>query len=249
MIKIIITGDKYFDNYQLLKNTMNDIIHELKCRNMISNQQMEKLYPSVEFLSGKSTGAERLGEKYADRTIWSIKRFSEEPDVYGNGAELCKIKEMIKYASTNSHGLLIAFWDGKSKNTESIIKLAKTYGIETRIVEYSYRNMTSNTIEDLKSYKGGDNRDVPICDLAINHMQYLIAQCAMSKLPVPSIFPWFGGEGAQAEWSYNGWYIEIDSSPRGISGFFLNEDSISCMFNDIKDAFFMVKVFLSQVRN
>ena len=104
---------------------------------------------------------------------------------------------------------------------------------------------------------GGDNEDVPVYQPAVDHLQYLIDNCEKYNLPLPEIFPWIGGNGVQAEWEYNNdWYIEIDSSSNGIIGLFLKDrhnngydDTISCRFNTIKDAFLLVKVFLESVVN
>lgn len=112
-----------------------------------------------------------------------------------------------------------------------------------------------NSIEDIRTYKGGDSEDVPVYQPAVDHLQYLIDRCKENNLPFPEIFPWYGGDGVQAEWEFeNDWYIEIDSSSKGISGFFLKDrknegydDVICCGFKDIKDAFLLVKVFLESV--
>lgn len=112
-----------------------------------------------------------------------------------------------------------------------------------------------NRVEDIRTYMGGDNEDVPVYQHSIDHLQYLIDKCQENNLPLPEIFPWYGGDGVQAEWECkDGWYIEIDSSLKGISGLFLKDikregcdNCISCSFDDIKDAFLLVKVFLESV--
>lgn len=112
-----------------------------------------------------------------------------------------------------------------------------------------------NSIEDIKTYRGGDNEDVPVLEVAVEHLQYLIDKCKECNLPLPEIFPWYGGNGAQAEWDFeNDWYIEIDSSSKGVTGLFLKDrenkgydDAILCTFKSIKDAFLLVKVFLESV--
>ena len=77
-----------------------------------------------------------------------------------------------------------------------------------------YENL--KRIEKLKTFMGGDNEDVPVCQESIEHMEYIIEQCAKYSLPQPEIFPWYGGNGIQAEWEYD-WYLEIDSCSQGIS--------------------------------
>lgn len=114
-----------------------------------------------------------------------------------------------------------------------------------------------NNIEDIRNYMGGDNYDVPVYQPVVDHLQYLIDNCNKHGLPLPEIFPWYGGNGVQAEWEYkNNWYIEINSSSYGINGFFINDrinkeykDGINCKFETIKDAFLLVKVFLESVVN
>ena len=112
-----------------------------------------------------------------------------------------------------------------------------------------------NSVEDIRTYMGGDNGNVPIYQPSVDHLQYLIDKCQEDNLPLPEIFPWYGGNGVQAEWEFeNDWYIEIDSSSKGISGLFLKDrknegydDGIYCNFKDVKDAFLLVKVFLESV--
>lgn len=114
-----------------------------------------------------------------------------------------------------------------------------------------------NSVEDIRTYMGGDNENIPVYQPAVDRLQYLIDKCQEDNLPLPEIFPWYGGNGVQAEWEFeNDWYIEIESSSKSISGLFLKDrknvgydNCISCSFTDIKDAFLLVKVFLESVVN
>ena len=46
-------------------------------------------------------------------------------------------KEMAEYASKDEElGVLIAFWNGKSTGTKSMIELAKEYGLRIFVVDY-----------------------------------------------------------------------------------------------------------------
>lgn len=42
---------------------------------------------------------------------------------------------MAKYAA-EKHGVLFAFWDGKSRGTKNMIDLANRYGLEVHVVNY-----------------------------------------------------------------------------------------------------------------
>ena len=109
-----------------------------------------------------------------------------------------------------------------------------------------------NTIEDIRNYMGGDKEDTPINQESIEHLQYLIDNCEKHRLHKPEIFPWYGGDGVQAEWDFtNGWYIEIDSSSKGITGLLVNDrdysNTSSFEFKDIKNAFMLVKILLEEI--
>lgn len=109
-----------------------------------------------------------------------------------------------------------------------------------------------NTIEDIRYYMGGDKEDVPVNRESVEHLQYLIDNCEKYRLPKPEIFPWYGGDGVQAEWDLiNGWYIEIDSSSKEIAGLLVkNRDynsASSFEFKDIENAFMLVKILLEEI--
>lgn len=109
-----------------------------------------------------------------------------------------------------------------------------------------------NSIEYIRNYLGGDNNDVPVYQPAVDHLEYMIDECKKCNLPLPNLFPWVGGDGVQAVWEYeNNWYIEIESSSKGISELIVlnrkvngHTDSIECSFGDIENAFRLVKIFL-----
>ena len=105
-------------------------------------------------------------------------------------------------------------------------------------------------IEELKTFMGGYNKDVPVFPEAIEHMKYIVEQCETLSLPQPEIFPWIGGNGVQAEWEFD-WYLEIDSCDEGISILFVKgkeyDKSIQCKFCDIADALCLAREFIKNV--
>lgn len=110
-------------------------------------------------------------------------------------------------------------------------------------------NKNLELLEWLKTFKGGDNEDVPLHFTAIDDMKYIVEKCKEHKLPQPEIFPWAGGNGVQAEWEYD-WYLEIDSSSHGVSILFVKEkyydDAISITVN-LETAFKLAKAFLNHI--
>ena len=116
--KVIIAGGRDFADYDLLKSTMNNLLKNIKDRIII--------------VSGAARGADQLGEKYANEMGYSIKRYPARWDLYGNAAGPIRNEEMAKYADA-----LVAFWDGHSRGTKSMIELGERYGLKIRVKIYT----------------------------------------------------------------------------------------------------------------
>ena len=140
MVRIIIAGGREFNDYELLKQSVNDIIFDLERRNAVTgigNASRVNEKHLIEFVSGTARGADQLGEKYVSESIWSVKRFPANWDLYGKRAGYIRNEQMAKYSmSDNSYGVLIAFWDGKSRGTKHMIDLANKHGLEVHVVNY-----------------------------------------------------------------------------------------------------------------
>jgi hypothetical protein len=95
--RIIVTGSKYFDDYSLLKNKLDNFLKDI--------------LPNVVIVSGESEGVELLSEKYAVERGLDLIGLPIQWDRYGKRAAL--IRNEIMFA--NSDYCLI-FWDGKSKD-------------------------------------------------------------------------------------------------------------------------------------
>lgn len=116
MFKLIIAGSRSFSDYELLKRT---------CDALLSNQT------EVEVVSGTANGADRLGERYATEKGFKIARFPADWDAFGKSAGYIRNKEMARYGDA-----LVAFWDGSSKGTSSMIALATEMGLKVRVKRY-----------------------------------------------------------------------------------------------------------------
>ena len=116
-MKVIIAGGRNFENYQLLK---------FKCDEILKNIVVE------EIVSGKATGADTLGERYAKERGYRVNPFQADWDKYGKSAGYKRNEAMANYADC-----LIAFWDGKSKGTGHMIDLARAKKIPIRIIKYA----------------------------------------------------------------------------------------------------------------
>ena len=107
--------------------------------------------------------------------------------------------------------------------------------------------------EWLKQFRGGDDTNVPICRDALEDIKFIIKLCREYNVPQPTIRPWSGGDGVQVEWNRNGWYIEIESSSKGIGVYLENEaddtEYIECSLKDIYGAFLLVREFLRRPKS
>lgn len=114
-MKIIIAGSRNFNNYILLKDTIDKLRLEIF---------------DIEIVSGTARGADLLGEKYAIENNLKIHRFKPDWNL-GKKAGYLRNKDMAEFADG-----LIAFWDGVSKGTNHMINLAKEKKLKVKIIRY-----------------------------------------------------------------------------------------------------------------
>ena len=116
MFKVIIAGGRDFENYDLLKQT---------CNNLLRNQK------DIEIVCGMANGADKLGLQYAKEMNYRIVKFPANWNKYGKSAGYKRNLQMGEYADA-----LICFWDGKSKGSRLMINIAKKLNLPTRIIYY-----------------------------------------------------------------------------------------------------------------
>lgn len=125
-LRIIIAGSRNFNDYELLKREVINIVKS-------SNKPKQ----FIKIISGKAKGADTLGERFAKEFGLEIKEFPADWNRLGKRAGYIRNTEMAKFAmGDENYGVLIAFWDGKSKGTKHMIDLAEKYGLEIHIVRF-----------------------------------------------------------------------------------------------------------------
>ena len=82
-------------------------------------------FPISEVVSGVATGVDTLGERWAKDHGIPVRRFPADWNKYGKGAGPKRNLEMAKYAD----GAII-LWDGMTKGTGSMLKIAKAHNLE-----------------------------------------------------------------------------------------------------------------------
>lgn len=114
-MKVIIAGIRNFKDYDLLVKV---------CDKTLMNQNKKE----IEIVSGAAFGADTLGERYAIERGYKLRRFHADWGKYNRGAGHIRNKQLSEYADA-----LIAFWDGASAGTKSMINLAKKRGLKIKI--------------------------------------------------------------------------------------------------------------------
>ena len=128
-LRAIIAGSRDFDDFPKLMNSCIDILFKITEQHSDLNK--------IRIVSGTARGADQLGEQYAKITGYEVSRFPADWDGLGKRAGYVRNAEMAKYAMADgNYGVLIAFWDGKSKGTKHMIDLANRNGLEVHVVRF-----------------------------------------------------------------------------------------------------------------
>jgi hypothetical protein len=84
-----------------------------------------------EIVSGGARGVDTFGEQWAYFNNIEVTRYPADWKKYGKKAGFVRNAEMARYADA-----LIAFWDGKSKGTEHMIKVMNDLKKPTMVIHF-----------------------------------------------------------------------------------------------------------------
>jgi len=121
-IRVIVAGGRDFTDYRILSETLDVVLERYTLT-------------EASIVSGCCRGADTLGERYAREHGIPVVRFPADWLAYGKAAGPIRNRKMAEYAS-EGEGVLVAFWDGRSRGTASMIRLAEKYGLQTKIITY-----------------------------------------------------------------------------------------------------------------
>lgn len=116
-MNIAIVGGRDFNDYDLLKNTLNNYIENKSFLSAI--------------VSGGAKGADTLAEKYAEEIGVEMIVFPPNYEKYGRLATLHRNTEIIVASD-----IVFAFWNGKSRGTLDSITKAKKLEKTLFIINY-----------------------------------------------------------------------------------------------------------------
>ena len=109
-MKIVVGGSRDFCAYKVLCEFLDTMLDGTDASD-------------VTLLSGGCRGADLLAEQYASERGIPVERHLPEWDKYGRAAGIHRNCEMVDEADK-----VVAFWDGKSRGTKSLIEYAKKRG-------------------------------------------------------------------------------------------------------------------------
>ena len=96
----------------------------------VSRRILEELPFNVsEIVSGGAEGVDRLAERVADILGIPVRVFQPDYQRYGRRAPLVRNEQIVEYADQ-----VLAFWDGESRGTQSMIECAKDENIPCTVI-------------------------------------------------------------------------------------------------------------------
>ena len=111
-MKTIIAGSRTFTEYTIVQQTLSSLDWTI-----------------TEVVSGHARGADHLGERWATEEKIPYVVFAAEWNRYGKRAGLLRNKKMAQYAKA-----AVIFWDGSSKGSQHMIRLAHQYQLIYKVV-------------------------------------------------------------------------------------------------------------------
>lgn len=118
MKKVIVAGSRNFNDEIFIYKKLDELL------------QQYKEFNEVEIVEGGCRGVDLIAKQYAiDRNL-SYKEFPADWNSYGKSAGMIRNSDMAQYADA-----LIAFYDGKSKGTGGMIRIAKGKGLPVHIID------------------------------------------------------------------------------------------------------------------
>ena len=115
-MKIIVSGDRNFDDYKLLSEKLDSLF--------------SKFNGPVEIVSGRNNGADKLGEKYAKEKNLELSTFAANWQSFAYKAGFIRNKEMINYADG-----LVLFGGLDNKETKHLYNMANDLQLMVEIIE------------------------------------------------------------------------------------------------------------------
>ena len=114
--RVVIAGCRDYNNYDEAKPYIDYCLSNIRKEN------------NIVIVSGCASGADLIGERYAEEKGFKVETHPADWKTYGRSAGPRRNKQMAEVSD-----YVICFWDGKSKGTKSMIDFAKEYNKPVKI--------------------------------------------------------------------------------------------------------------------
>ena len=114
--RVVIAGCRDYTNYDEAKDYIDFCLSDLIKEN------------DIVIISGCASGADKIGERYAEENGFKVEQYPADWKTYGRSAGPRRNRQMAEVCD-----YVICFWDGKSKGTKSMIYYAKKYSRPIKI--------------------------------------------------------------------------------------------------------------------
>jgi len=113
-MKLAVIGSRNFNSYPLVEKTLDE-------------------FPAIELIvSGGAKGADQLAERYAKERNIPVQLFRPDYNQFESKvAPIVRNRQIVDHAD-----YVVAFWDGKSHGTGSVIEYAKKNRKQLKIIAY-----------------------------------------------------------------------------------------------------------------
>lgn len=119
-MRLIIAGKRDYNNKNIIYTEIDKFI-------------IEYGFPT-EIIEGGADGVDKLAHQYAVDNKIFVKTFEANWLKLGKIAGPLRNKQMAEYASKDKDAWLLAFWDGQSKGTKSMINEARKKNLNIQII-------------------------------------------------------------------------------------------------------------------
>ena len=108
--RVVIAGCRDYNNYDEAKPYIDFCLSNIRKEN------------NIVIVSGCASGADAIGERYAEENGFKVEKYPADWKTYGRSAGPRRNKQMAEVSD-----YVICFWDEESKGTKSMIDYAKKY--------------------------------------------------------------------------------------------------------------------------
>lgn len=118
--RVVVAGSRGFNDYTLMRRKLDAFLQ----------RRFDDLVP-VQIISGTAHGADQLGEAYAREHGLGLIPIPAPWNALGRSAGHARNEVMARIADA-----VVVFWDGESRGTQGMIRLAQRLDVPHRIVKY-----------------------------------------------------------------------------------------------------------------